>query len=151
MQFLAAWKQNTLYLPLADAPFDREDPTLNPAARACIICPRRSGYNIALFEEVGVPFRSVLAPTAQISFQTSKKRPRKRTMQGQSGRGPLQSQAAISRPSSLPCRVLIQGLSPTSVLQSGQTTEFHPPSLLDALHSSQYNLTLLLLAVVFVV
>ena len=51
-KFLSAWIQNNLYLSLADAPFDREDPTLNPAAGACTICPRRSGYNTALFADV---------------------------------------------------------------------------------------------------
>jgi ParB family chromosome partitioning protein len=51
-KFLAAWIQNNLYLSLADAPFDREDRTLNPAAGACTICPRRSGYNTALFADV---------------------------------------------------------------------------------------------------
>jgi ParB family transcriptional regulator, chromosome partitioning protein len=51
-KFLAAWIQSNLYLSLADAPFDREDPTLNPAAGACTICPRRSGYNTALFADV---------------------------------------------------------------------------------------------------
>src|SRR5580692_8814246 len=41
---VSAWIQNNLYLSLADAPFDREDPSLNPAAGACVTCPRRSGY-----------------------------------------------------------------------------------------------------------
>jgi ParB family chromosome partitioning protein len=45
---VAAWIQANLYLPLADAPFDREDPTLNPAAGACVTCPRRSGFNTAI-------------------------------------------------------------------------------------------------------
>ncbi len=49
---LSAWIQVNLYLSLADAPFDREDPTLNPAAGACVICPRRSGYNTSLFADV---------------------------------------------------------------------------------------------------
>ena len=49
---VAAWIQTNLYLSLADAPFDREDPTLNPAAGACATCPRRSGYNTALFADV---------------------------------------------------------------------------------------------------
>jgi ParB family chromosome partitioning protein len=49
---LAAWIQANLYLSLADAPFDREDPTLNPAAGVCITCPRRSGYNTSLFCDV---------------------------------------------------------------------------------------------------
>ena len=49
---LSAWIQTNLYLSLADAPFDREDPTLNPVAGACSTCPRRSGYNTALFIDV---------------------------------------------------------------------------------------------------
>ena len=49
---LSAWIQDNLYLALADAPFDREDPTLNPAAGACVACPRRSGYNTSLFSDV---------------------------------------------------------------------------------------------------
>ena len=49
---LSAWIQANLYLSLADAPFDREDPTLNPVAGACVTCPRRSGYNTSLFSDV---------------------------------------------------------------------------------------------------
>ena len=49
---VAAWIQANLYLSLADAPFDREDPTLNSNAGACVTCPRRSGYNTALFADV---------------------------------------------------------------------------------------------------
>jgi ParB family chromosome partitioning protein len=49
---LAAWIQANLYLSLADAPFDREDPTLNPTAGACVACPRRSGHNTSLFCDV---------------------------------------------------------------------------------------------------
>jgi ParB family chromosome partitioning protein len=49
---VAAWIQANLYLSLADAPFDREDPTLNTAAGACVTCTRRSGYNTALFADV---------------------------------------------------------------------------------------------------
>jgi ParB family chromosome partitioning protein len=49
---LAAWIHANLYLSLVDAPFDREDPTLNPTAGACVTCPRRSGYNTALFADV---------------------------------------------------------------------------------------------------
>ncbi|MCU1248333.1 MAG: parB-like partition protein [Edaphobacter sp.] len=49
---VSAWIQNNLYLSLADAPFDREDPTLNPAGGACVTCPRRSGYNTSLFSDV---------------------------------------------------------------------------------------------------
>ncbi len=49
---LSAWIQANLYFSLADAPFDREDPTLNPPAGACVTCPRRSGYNTSLFADV---------------------------------------------------------------------------------------------------
>jgi ParB family transcriptional regulator, chromosome partitioning protein len=49
---VSAWIQNNLYLSLADAPFDREDPTLNPSTGACVTCPRRSGYNTFLFSDL---------------------------------------------------------------------------------------------------
>jgi ParB family chromosome partitioning protein len=49
---IAAWIETNLYLALADAPFDREDITLNPDAGACVTCPHRSGYNTSLFAEV---------------------------------------------------------------------------------------------------
>ena len=49
---VAAWIQSNLYLALAEAPFDREDPTLNPSAGACVTCPRRSGHNTSLFCDV---------------------------------------------------------------------------------------------------
>ena len=49
---LSAWIQANLYLSLADAPFDREDPTLNTIAGACVTCPRRSGHNTSLFCDV---------------------------------------------------------------------------------------------------
>jgi ParB family chromosome partitioning protein len=48
---LSVWIQANLYLSLAAAPFDGEDPTLNPLAGACTICPRRTGYNTALFAD----------------------------------------------------------------------------------------------------
>ena len=49
---LSAWIQANLYLNLAEAPFDREDPTLKPEAGACVTCHRRSGFNISLFADV---------------------------------------------------------------------------------------------------
>jgi len=49
---LSAWIQTNLYLSLAEAPFDKDDPTLNPAAGACVTCPRRSGFNSTLFADV---------------------------------------------------------------------------------------------------
>ena len=49
---VAAWIQANLYLPLAAAPFNREDPSLYPVAGPCTICPRRSGHNTSLFCDV---------------------------------------------------------------------------------------------------
>jgi len=49
---VTAWIETNLYLALADAPFDLEDIGLNPAAGACVTCPRHSGYNTSLFADV---------------------------------------------------------------------------------------------------
>ena len=49
---LSAWIQTNLYLSLAEAPFDKDDPTLNTPAGACVTCPRRSGFNTSLFADV---------------------------------------------------------------------------------------------------
>jgi ParB family chromosome partitioning protein len=49
---LSAWIESNLYLALAEAPFDREDSTLNGDAGACSTCPKRSGYNNSLFVDV---------------------------------------------------------------------------------------------------
>ena len=49
---LSAWIQTNLYLSLGDAPFSKEDTTLNPVAGACVTCPRRSGFNTSLFADV---------------------------------------------------------------------------------------------------
>src|ERR1700744_1281006 len=51
-KYLSAWIANNVYLPLGEAPFDREDNTLNQTAGSCSNCPRRSGYNTSLFEDV---------------------------------------------------------------------------------------------------
>ena len=49
---LSAWIQANLYLNLSEAPFDREDTSLNPTAGACVTCQRRSGFNTSLFADV---------------------------------------------------------------------------------------------------
>ena len=67
-KFLSAWIQSNLYLSLADAPFDREDPTLNPAAGACTTCPRRSGYNTSLFSDVTDGDQCLSGPCYQIKL-----------------------------------------------------------------------------------
>ena len=48
-RFLSAWIRQNLYLPLDKAPFDRADAALMPQAGACLACPKRSGFNTALF------------------------------------------------------------------------------------------------------
>ena len=48
---LAQWIRDTLMLTLADAVFDREDPSLFPSAGACVTCPKRTGANTALFDD----------------------------------------------------------------------------------------------------
>jgi ParB family chromosome partitioning protein len=51
-KYLSSWIANNVYLPLDEAPFDREDGSLNPAAGSCSACPRRSGHNASLFSDV---------------------------------------------------------------------------------------------------
>jgi ParB family transcriptional regulator, chromosome partitioning protein len=51
-KYLSAWIANNVYLPLDEAPFDREDNTLNATAASCSNCHRRSGYNTSLFSDV---------------------------------------------------------------------------------------------------
>jgi ParB family transcriptional regulator, chromosome partitioning protein len=51
-KYLSSWIANNVYLPLDEAPFDREDASLNPDAGSCLACPRRSGYNASLFSDV---------------------------------------------------------------------------------------------------
>jgi ParB family transcriptional regulator, chromosome partitioning protein len=67
-KFLSAWIQSNLYLSLADAPFDREDQTLNPAAGACTTCPRRSGFNTSLFSDVTDGDHCLSGPCYQIKL-----------------------------------------------------------------------------------
>ena len=65
---LAAWIQEHFYLALADAPFDTESASLLPEAGSCLDCPKRTGYNTALFADItddncldGTCFRSKIA------------------------------------------------------------------------------------------
>jgi ParB family chromosome partitioning protein len=51
-KYLSAWIANNVYLPLDEAPFDRDDASLNPDAGSCSACPRRSGHNASLFSDV---------------------------------------------------------------------------------------------------
>lgn len=49
---LASWIQSNLFLALAEAPFDKDSATLYPPAGACVTCPKRTGFNTALFADV---------------------------------------------------------------------------------------------------
>lgn len=49
---LASWIQSNLFLALAEAPFDKDSEALYPPAGACVTCPKRTGYNTALFVDV---------------------------------------------------------------------------------------------------
>jgi ParB family chromosome partitioning protein len=48
----ARYIQNNIILELAEAPFNREDAGLYPEAGACANCPKRSGFNLYLFDDV---------------------------------------------------------------------------------------------------
>jgi ParB family chromosome partitioning protein len=48
---LAQWIRQNLMLQLEDAIFDREDETLIPEAGSCVQCPKRTGFNSALFDD----------------------------------------------------------------------------------------------------
>jgi ParB family chromosome partitioning protein len=48
---LGQWIRDSLMLTLADAVFDRADAELVPAAGACVTCSKRTGANIALFDD----------------------------------------------------------------------------------------------------
>lgn len=46
---LQFWIENNVLLVLKDAPFDKRDPQLVPAAGSCGECPKRTGHNKLLF------------------------------------------------------------------------------------------------------
>lgn len=46
---LQVWIGRNVLLILEDAPFDRENPQLVPAAGSCLDCPKRTGLNKLLF------------------------------------------------------------------------------------------------------
>ena len=50
---LAHWIEQNVYLRLNAAPWDKADAELIPAAGACTACPKRTGANLALFDDVG--------------------------------------------------------------------------------------------------
>ena len=50
---LQFWIDNNILLVLKDAPFDKKDGQLVPAAGSCIECPKRTGHNKLLFSDLG--------------------------------------------------------------------------------------------------
>lgn len=50
---LDSWIHQNVFMVLSSAPWQKDDATLVPAAGACIVCPKRTGANLALFEDVG--------------------------------------------------------------------------------------------------
>src|SRR6266404_1342212 len=49
---LAAWIESNILLQLASAAFDKQDETLVPEAGSCANCPKRTGFNKLLFQDV---------------------------------------------------------------------------------------------------
>ncbi|WP_447979055.1 ParB/RepB/Spo0J family partition protein [Candidatus Nitrospira bockiana] len=52
---LARFIQEEIILDLTSARcvFDKDDPSLLPGAGSCVDCPKRTGHNLALFEDIG--------------------------------------------------------------------------------------------------
>ena len=50
---LQFWIESNILLILKDAPFDKRDAQLVPAAGSCVDCPKRTGHNKLLFSELG--------------------------------------------------------------------------------------------------
>src|SRR5271154_3037219 len=50
---LQFWIDNNVLLILKDAPFDKKDGQLVPAAGSCVDCPKRTGHNKLLFSDLG--------------------------------------------------------------------------------------------------
>ncbi|HWH58015.1 MAG TPA: ParB/RepB/Spo0J family partition protein [Terriglobales bacterium] len=50
---LRFWIETNVLLLLKDAPFDKRDAQLVPAAGSCVECPKRTGHNKLLFADLG--------------------------------------------------------------------------------------------------
>ena len=50
VRHLQQWIEHNVLLELTSAPFSKEDAALVPEAGACLDCPKRTGYNVLLFE-----------------------------------------------------------------------------------------------------
>jgi ParB family chromosome partitioning protein len=60
---LQFWIDTNIVLALKDAPFDRKDAQLVPAAGSCLDCPKRTGHNKLLFSDIGGKLDSCTDPT----------------------------------------------------------------------------------------
>ena len=52
VRHLREWIEHNILLELATAPFSKDDATLVPEAGSCHDCPKRTGHNTLLFEEI---------------------------------------------------------------------------------------------------
>src|ERR1035441_10361684 len=52
VRHLHQWIEQNILLILKDAPFSKTDPTVYPAAGACVDCPKRTGGNALLFADI---------------------------------------------------------------------------------------------------
>ncbi|MGA7832552.1 MAG: ParB/RepB/Spo0J family partition protein, partial [Terracidiphilus sp.] len=52
VRHLHQWIEQNILLILKDAPFSKTDPNVNPAAGACVDCPKRTGGNALLFADI---------------------------------------------------------------------------------------------------
>ena len=52
VRHLHQWIEQNILLILKDAPFSKTDPNVNPAAGACVNCPKRTGGNAQLFADI---------------------------------------------------------------------------------------------------
>ena len=52
VRHLQQWIEHNVLLLLKQAPFNKRDPQLVPAAGSCVECPKRTGHNKLLFADV---------------------------------------------------------------------------------------------------
>jgi ParB family transcriptional regulator, chromosome partitioning protein len=62
VRHLREWIERNILLELATAPFSKEDAALLPEGGSCVECPKRTGYNVLLFEGIGTQHDSCSDP-----------------------------------------------------------------------------------------
>ena len=60
---LQFWIDTNIVLALKEAPFDKKDAQLVPAAGSCVDCPKRTGHNKLLFSDIGGKLDCCTDPT----------------------------------------------------------------------------------------